>query len=339
MSTLGSCAQKNQTKTANKKIMMPIPQESKDITVDNFVEKVVSQIKHYEKEPMYFIRPLQNNCVYELLVNDYLIYQDYGIEKLGTPININRAILQSGPQTVTVRLYPLGDAMKRAYGTKETVTTLLDKTEMNISVVKYDAFNISQDLEDEILVKEHKAPTIEGTNAFLGAGLPYFEYTFSFDAKVPYVNEGWTNGEDLTKFDKEELEKQILKCYNEYIYIYKNKELDTLLKMIYLSEIRRRQAQYQNREKVKRVLDESKESLNYKNKEFQPLENYIINFYGNNKIVSLRHPSKEPVDHRLRGWSAFWFKYQKGNRIKGYYPGLYLYLPKGQPLDSLQMIR
>ncbi|WP_438711100.1 hypothetical protein ACSTS3_21530 [Aquimarina muelleri] len=198
---------------------IPIPKESNDITADNFVEKVVSQIKHYDKEPMYFIRPLQNNCVYELLVNDFPVYKDYGIEKLSTPIEINDVILKSGPQTVTVRLYPLGDALKNAYGEEETVTTLLPKTEMKVSVVKYEAFNISQDLDDEIVVKEHNSPTKEGTNEFIGAGLPYYEYTFTFNAEVPYSNEGWSNGEDLTRFDKEELEKQVLKYYNEYIYI------------------------------------------------------------------------------------------------------------------------
>ncbi|TPN82962.1 hypothetical protein [Aquimarina algicola] len=340
INTFISCAQKtkDQSKIEKEKYMIPIPEKSKDITKDNFTERVLSEVKHYDKEPVYFIRPIQNNCVYELLINDYPIYKDYGIEKLATPININRAILQSGPQTVTVRLYPLGDALKDAYGEGETITTLLPKTEMKIKVVKYEAFNISDELEDEIVVKEHTSPTKNDSSEFEGAGLPYYEYTFTFNAEVPYKNKGWLNGEDLAKFDKKELEKQVLKCYKNYLSVYKNKDLNNLLKLLYESEIRRRKSQYQNKQKINRVLSELEESLNYENKEFQPIENYETQFYGNGRIIALKHSSKKPVDFRLRGESAFWFTYEDGDDIMAYFPGVYLYLPKGQPLDSLQMI-
>ncbi len=318
--------------------MIPIPEASKDITVDNFVDSVVSQIKHYDKEPMYFIRPLQNNCVYELLVNDYPVYQDYGIEKLATPININRAILQSGLQTVTVRLYPLGDALKDAYGEGETITTLLPKTEMKIKVVKYEAFNISDELEDEIVVKEHTSPTKEGSEEFEGAGLPYYEYTFTFEAEVPYSIKGWSEGQDLTKFDKDKLEKKILNYYSEYLNIYKDSDINTFLRINYLSELRRRKSQYRDTKYVQDVLKECELFVQAKNKEFQPIKDYEIKFYGNSKIVALKHSSTTPSDPRLRGESSFWFLYDNGSGLRANFPNIYLYLPKGQPLDSLQMI-
>ncbi|TPN82961.1 hypothetical protein [Aquimarina algicola] len=322
------------------KYRIPIPEASKDITADNFVDRVVSQIKHYDKEAMYFIRPLQNNCVYELLINDFPVYKDYGIEKLATPININRAILQSGPQTVTVRLYPLGDALKRAYGDGETITKLLPKSEMKVKVVKYEAFNISDELEDEIVVKEHTSPTKEGSEEFEGAGLPYYEYTFTFDAEVPYKNEGWLNGEDLTKFDKKELENQVLKYYNEYIQISENKLLDRVLSINFLSEVRRRKSQYHDKKYVEDILLEfKKETIEHK-KSFQPLENYTLSFYGNNRIVCLKFPSKEPVKRQYRGKSAVWYKYKNepNGPTRGRWLDLYLYLPTGQSLGSLQMI-
>jgi hypothetical protein len=344
--TLSSCAQQNtdqnnntkELKNEKRKIMIPIPEQSKDITVDNYVDRMVAQVQHYDKEPMYFLRPSQNSCVYEILVNDYPVYKNYRTGQLGTPIEINHAILQSGTQTVTVRLYPLGDLMERNYGKEGYISTLLNNTRMIMRVVKYEAYNISDELEDEITVIKHTSPTKEGTNEFIGAGLPYYEYSFTFEAEVPYINKGWTDGQDLTKFDKEELEKQTLQCYNDYIYIYKNQDINSLLKLYYLSETRVQQSEYHDKEKIKRILNERKKSLEFKNKEFQPVKDYIMNFYGNNRIVALKHPSKEPVDRRLRGRSAFWFLYNNGEGRRVRFSEIYLYLPKGQPLDSLQLI-
>ncbi|WP_158447915.1 hypothetical protein [Aquimarina longa] len=41
-------------------------QESSD---SNYVTSIVPKIKHYDKEPMYFLRLTQSSCVFEVLVN------------------------------------------------------------------------------------------------------------------------------------------------------------------------------------------------------------------------------------------------------------------------------
>ncbi|TPN86325.1 hypothetical protein [Aquimarina algicola] len=314
--------------------------KNEEITFENVIEKTLEKVKHYEKESQYFIRPLQNNCVYELLVNDFPVYKDYGIEKLGTPININGVILQSGPQTVTVRLYPLGDALKRAYGEGETITTLLPKTEMKIKVVKYEAFNISDELEDEIVVKEHTSPAKEDSEEFEGAGLPYYEYTFTFNAEVPYKNEGWSNGENLTKFEKNELEGKVLSYYKMYKKLHADKKLDNIIRLEFDQELRKSRALYKSRQDIEDVWNEYKSEFDFQNLEYQPIENYELSFYGNGKVVCLKFPSKEPVDRRHRGKGAFWFKFKRSvnGSKRARWTNIYLYLPKGQPLDSLQMI-
>jgi len=150
-----ACGQKQQITNNITKEM-----KGKIITAANFVEESTKLVKRFPKEPKYFIRPAQSNCLYEILINDQLMVNEYGIEQYATPISINEGILKSGLQTVTVRLYPLGDALKDAYDEGETVTTLLPKTQMNIQVVKYDAFNIDSSLDAEKEVVLHKAPTI-----------------------------------------------------------------------------------------------------------------------------------------------------------------------------------
>ena len=57
---------------------------------------------------------------------------------------------------------------------------------------------------------------------FIATGQPYYEYTFEFEAEVPYELEGWTKGQDLTKLDQKLLEKKALEFHNTYQKIYEN---------------------------------------------------------------------------------------------------------------------
>ena len=314
-----------------------VSEKNKHINSDNFVEELHKKVKHFDKEPRYFIRPTQTNCVFEVFVNGNLVYEEYKLEKLASPKSINHAILESGPQTITVRMYPIGNLIAETYGSGDPVTSLKRNSNVTIKVVKYDAFNISDDLEDEIIVLHHNSPTNK-TNEFLGDGLPYYEYTFSFNAKVPYKMEGWSKGEDLTKFNKEDLEAAVVNYYKNYQYIYKNKDEDLLARIIFGDYIVISQAKYYSKKDIQEVWDEVKGNLYHKNKEYQPFNNYVMNFYGNNKLVALRHPSLEPVDSRLRGNSAFWYKHIVGNRIYVFFPGIFIYIPKGGSLKDLQII-
>ena len=330
-----ACAQ---NKKDNNSFVVPVSDKNKHITAENFVEEMTKQVKHFKKETRYFIRPIQTNCVFEVLVNGVLIYKDYTVEKLSSPKSINHAILKSGPQAVIVSMLPVGDAIKDAYGKGETITKLQRNSNVSIKVVKYDAFNISDELDDEIIVTQHNSPTNKKTDEFIGDGLPFYEYTFTFNAEVPYQLEGWSNGEDLSKFDKDELEAAIIKYYKNYQNIYKNKDEDLLAKTIFGDILMLAQTKYNNRKEIKGMWDEIKGNLQHKNKEFGTLNNYVMNFYGNNKMVVLRHPSMEPVDYRFRGESAFWYKYVVGDRYKGFFSSIYVYIPKGGSLKDLRRI-
>ena len=335
--TLHSCAQKNSNNHNNNNNNVNHSKMHTNITSNNIVEKITAKVKHYKKEPRYFIRPTQTNCVFEVFVNGILVYEEYKLEQLASPKSINHAILESGPQTITVRMYPIGNLIAETYGSGNPVNTLQRNSNVTVKVVKYDAFNISDDLEDEIVVIEDKSPTNK-TNEFVGDGLPYYEFTFGFNAKVPYKMEGWSKGEDLTKFNKEELEEAVVNFYKNYQNIYKNKDEDLLAKLFFGNYFVFSQAKYYNKKDIQEVWDEVTGNLYHKNKEYQPFNNYVMNFYGNNKLVALRHPSLEPVDSRLRGNSAFWYKHIVGNQIMVFFPGIFLHIPKGGTLKDLQRI-
>ncbi len=332
--SVSACAQKQ------KETYLSMNVRNKNITFNNVVENTFKHVKFYNKQAMYFIRPIQNNCKYEILVNDYPICDEFeSLEILATPVEINDAILKSGEQTLTVRMYPLGNLLKDNYDTGNTITTLLDNTSMKIEVVKYDAYNISHQLSDEKTVLTHYSPTKEGTKKFKGSGLPYYEYTFSFNAEVPYKNEGWLNGEDLTKFDKNELENQVVKIYNDFKSIHKNNDIDNFTRLGYDFILRSCVAYYRDENYIKNLWDEHIEPLSFKNKEYQKVENYEMKFYGNNRIVCLKFLNNESIDFRLRRESAFWFKYDNGDGIRGWFSNIYLYIPKGSTLADLRTIK
>ena len=288
---------------------------------------------------MYAIRPLQNNCIFTILVNDELLYREFSLEKSASPIEINDLILKSGPQTLTYRLYPIGDLMMEEYGTEEPVNTLRKNTSMDIEIIKYENIKTGTGLSDEIIIKKHISPTDKNTGNFIAAGLPYYEHTISFDAEVPYENTGWLIGQDLGKFDRKELENVVRKKNLQIKNLYQNKKLEELVQLEHVNGLMYGIANYRSKEDFQEIFDEYKKDV-LRDKQFQPLEGYQMEFYGNNRIVTLRFPISNPPDPRVKGAPALYYLYDAGDRINVHFLSLSFYLPKGKPLtvENLQLL-
>ncbi|WP_282055640.1 hypothetical protein [Maribacter luteus] len=314
-------------------------QQNKDINATNVVEYMAAKVKTYDKHPMYAIRPLQNNCIFEILVNDVLLYDEYSLEKAGTPIEINDNILKSGKQTLTYRLYPIGDLMVQEYGKGDTVTTLKKNTSMSLKIIRYDDFKTGRGLSDEIVIAEHTSPVKKGTREFIGAGLPYYEHTITFNAEVPYENEGWTNGQDLSKFDEEELEAVVKKRNLQIGELYQNKELDSLVRIEHVNGLMYAQANYRTKDKLQRIYDQYKEDV-LKDKELQPMEGYQMEFYGENRIVMLRYSVIAPPYPWSQGQPALYYTFKDEYGTLADFLSISLYLPKGKALtpENLQIL-
>ena len=129
----GSCAQTTSGQTNMYDINQYLDEESKQITKENFVDQIMKQIKHYPKEPVYYLRINKQNCLIEVLVNDVRRHVDYELSNYVTPIKINSSILKSGKQTITVRMYPVGNLINESLGKENEapITTLLDNSSAN----------------------------------------------------------------------------------------------------------------------------------------------------------------------------------------------------------------
>ena len=304
-----SCSQQNnkqQTSTMN------------EITSANFVEKVSEQIKHYDYEPLYFLR-VQHYGHYELLVNDVPVFKYYRDASYGSPIEINNAILKTGKQKVTFRLFS-------EKGFDET-------DDFNIKVGVLDNKG-RKHIEDERLVATYITKSGE-----LPVGQNYYEGNFMFDATVPYDNKGWSEGQDLTKFDKKELESAVVTFYKKMWNIYNDKNRkEAQFPLIVEREREIGKSKYYEKKDIEDIIQEF--LLPYTNETYvmQPIENYKMVFYGDGKLTGLEQTTS---DIRLRGQSAFWAKYKtaKGSNM-AYATRILLYLPLGKRLeDGLQIIR
>jgi hypothetical protein len=296
-----------------------------EINANNFEQKLVESVKRYEKEPMYYMRINKSNCVVEVLVNDYPVHDDYELSNFATPLEINDAILKSGEQTLTYRLYPVGDLIKEEYGEGGTVTTLTDNTAISISIIKMDNGS-EKTLEDEEVVIKHTSLT-DDKGRFVATGKPYYEFTFKFNAQVSYVNEGWSKGQDLTKFDKKILEQKAVEFYKEYSKIYENKDADLLAKLSFGEEKRNSVSFYKKSSDIGDLWKEYLKDINRTNIKIKPLENYRMVTFGNGKIVVLILKS---LILPYRGGGALIVDSDEAI----YMPHIFLYLPEGKKLED-----
>ena len=238
--------------------------QNPDINSQNFVAKLTEKVKHYPKEPIYYMRLAKANCVIEVLVNDYLVHEDYELSNYATPIRINHGILKSGKQKLTYRVYPTGDLMKESYGSDEaTVNTLTDLTSVSIKIIQMDNKG-EQKLKDEVVVMQHNSLT-DKKGDFIASGKPFYEYTFEFQAEVPYELEGWTKGQDLTKLDQKLLETKALEFHTMYQKIYENEDADALAKSDFGSELLDSQMYYRNSKNLFEVWEHYNNGLKIKN--------------------------------------------------------------------------
>ena len=301
-----------------------------NVDASNFVSEITKKMKRYEKEPMYYIRVNKINCVVEILVNDYPVHDDYELSNYATPLKINYAILKSGEQKLTYRLYPIGDLIKEEYGEGDSVTTLTNNTAISISIIKMDNKGEKR-LEDEEVIMKHTSFNDTKGN-FIGSGKPYYEFTFSFNAHVPYTNEGWSNGQDLSKLDQKLLEQKAVEFYKEYEKIHLNNDKNALAKVKYGDDLYGSISLYLSSNDIQKMWNEDLEDLNVNNIKAKPIENYKVVFFGNGRIVFLLLKSLNPT---YRGGGALIIDSDQSI----FMPRIQLYLPEGKKLeDGLYMI-
>ena len=319
------CSQKEKTGMEHKitntfDINQYISSESKTITKKNYAEKVFENIKHYKSEPIYYFRTNKQNCLIEIYVNDVQMHKDYEISNLITPFEINQ-ILKSGTQKVTIKMYPVGNLNNESWGkdNQAPITELSENSSVEISVVRIDEKS-NKGFDDETLITKQLSPKDI-------AGKEMYEFSFTFDAQVPYEFEGWTKGQDLQKLDQELVKKKSLEYYQMIGKLHLDKDLESWLKINYPLEKRIMGSSYSNLSTLKKVEEVFEDDITGYDYEIEPIKNYKMEYMGNGKLLRLRQNS---LDKNYRGKGALCLKFEDGI----YFPGITLYLPEGRDLAT-----
>ncbi|PQL91514.1 hypothetical protein C4S77_06795 [Apibacter adventoris] len=311
---LHGCAQEKKERTMN------------ILTASQRIDYLKKNIKRYDYEPLYYI-DVETNYNYQVLVNDFPVYTNFDYElKGGMTFNINNSILQSGTQKLEIRIYPesINEVTQKEFlGSKGYF-----KLQMTQTAWRKDGGG----LEEPKTILEYELPKEDKQtgNTIDYAKLKSFTDSLSFEAKVPYVLQGWTNGEVFKEEDSLQLKAQVAAFYQDIIDAYQKKEWDYINTLYLKSDNAKYQAEYitnENIEKFQKGLDNSK-----RERKFFPLENYKLGIYGNSRILCL-----ETISGQNKGYSALGYRYETKEKTGVSFISLYLYRPKGS--SQFQIIR
>ena len=240
-------------------------------------------VKRYEQHPEYRLEISGMNCNWEIEVND-MPFDNYLGSQGGTSgdIPLNTRILSSGVQKIKLKVFPLeGEKLMSIYSTLRLV-------------LSYYGDN-----------KNYKGTMKELNNYSLPAALiknlPYFEYEFSFDAKVPYTQVGWINSKDLSKVP--DIKERVISKLNELTKIIQDRDNRTMFGL----DLEKRKDRYESFYASDSSIIEDIEEGDFNN-DFSDLHDchYVSSefgelvYYANNRIVSIRHRGKTSYNYGIQ---------------------------------------
>lgn len=298
------------------------------ITAENFMSEKEKSIKHYPNEPLYYIYIDHEQCFFDILVNDIPAFSYFKDGGIMSQVILNNYIAKSGKQKITYRLYP---QTKRENG--EGFKELTPYTRFKLTLYSKDYADTITSYDKEIKLLEHANLKQPGKSTFVGAGLPYYEYTVEFDATVPYNFSTLETAKNLKEMNKEQLEKKTVEAYDYMRTIMAEKEKDQYFSLVFNSDVRQIQSEYYTAKDVREFENEDLFYFNTPSFKLEPLENYALKIYGDGKLACLENTS---TDTRLQGMSSIWGKYNaKEGGVRVRFVRILLYIPKGK--DTFQI--
>ncbi|PAM93913.1 hypothetical protein B4N84_16725 [Flavobacterium sp. IR1] len=281
------------------------------------VTNIYNQVKTYNYNPSYTLHiEKAANFTFEALINDFPVFEEYNPQIITGSMPINQAILKSGKQKLTIRMTPPVD---KNYNMGHEIDMENIALKLSINYGEYVLEKVNEFKE----ALRYELPAQKGK-------LPYYEVNLEFDAIAPYENdiEGWQNGVDLTKEDKDKLLKEVEDFYKELIKYYDAKDVNALASKYYKRQFEIAQSHYQTKIYDSQiVVDAWMKNVN----DTKPFifNQYVMRFFGNGKMVALVKTDKYYINY-----SSLMREDAKGNYT---YYGLMLHRPK--PDAPLEVIR
>ncbi|WP_236590652.1 hypothetical protein U0038_01825 [Sphingobacterium spiritivorum] len=284
----------------------------------------------FNKEPLYQLE-VESLFSFSILINGCPVYSNFDKISGMVRLDINPYILKSGKQLITVELYPGYDQQNMRKQFLENGS----KFSLKIEKTGWGKEGY-QSISEEILSYKTADETTDLTK------LQTYKRDISFNASVPYRLEGWKNGKDLTQLDKKQLEEQVLHFYKQIISLFERNDYDALnsqfmkadaewYQSMYFSEDIITRFQTTKGRKAKSVMTMLSGSQQ-NSRTFFPLENYVLRFYGDGRMVRL-----EPTEGINKGESLLGYVDDKNGMSRRTFVDMLLYIPKGE--TALKIVR
>ena len=289
----------------------------------NAQKKMKIQQIALEKQITYGIS-LSMRVPYELYIND--IKADYDYVGANNGVDINPYILKNGKYKVKLRVFPAFKAGKK----------LIEFDDIEKSNISFDSYIRNKETNEILNYNSIPLPIVAPKE-----DVPYFEQEWDVElTELPYELEGWSNGQDLRKWDKDKLEKKVVAYYQKLWHILNNGEGERWTKLTQKRINETAIFYYESQEENQEAIKNNQQNIEkYCTNNMIPLEDYEMKLYAEGKLVCLERKThtrefnnKSPLD--IKGWSPL---IRKGKKSGAGYYNVLLYLPQGS--DEFVIIR
>ncbi|WP_312389232.1 hypothetical protein [Chryseobacterium sp.] len=254
---------------------------------------------------------------YELYLDDILI--KYDREDISShTTELNPYLLESGKHKLKIRYLPTVKDMFSKKG-------LLDPRDIYINKdTRWHIFFVKLNKDPNAVLGYTNEIDYGGSELKIippPSQVPYWEQEWELDIKdLPYKLKGWSESEDLSKMDKDQLKKEVIAFFEQQRNLLNEGKVDDYLRLGIKKDEEVIVATY-GEDLEYYTSQERKDNLLRAKGHMLPLENYEMVLYAGGKLVSLEIPNG-----KYRRWSALLSKSDKG-KISAW--GVKLHKPKG----------
>ena len=223
-------------------------------------------------KPYYQVDFSASACLFEIRVNDVLVFTMNIKGQASTMVPVNTAILQSGKQQVAIKLLPL-----------EGEHTISPKAEF-----KYDikVFDVTNDFQFMNQLPGYQFPPIDTSKVHLS-----LEDSKSFNAEVPYTLQAFQNGVDLRTIT--DLQAKLRSAYQRVANVIDRKDYEQFRQMLATRENDVAVSMYltkkESEDRIVGLIYDFEHGF-----KTEPLAiNDKLHLYASNRVAALKKPNGE----------------------------------------------
>ena len=332
---------------AGKKLIEFDDIEKSNISFDSYIRnKETNEILNYEDKPLPIVAPKEdvpyfeqeNERIvyaldvtipgrYEAYINDILVETNNEMSMHNTIININQAVLKSGTYQFRIKLFSSNEELRKGGIQPDTFQFL------KVGLVKYQKIAVGEGAEEGTYqyLYSYPIPNLEKP-------VPYYEIKGKFTIDLPYELNGWSNGQDLRKWDKDKLKKKVIAYYKKLWEILNKGDVDQWQKLVKKSQEETAFFNYSDKEYLNKYIKEEKEEIIKDKGMMAALEDYEMKIYADGRLVCLERSNHTKqvngIDWDIKGESPL-IQYGKEGGAATF--PVKLYLPQGS--DEFVIIR